>query len=941
MKQINKAGKMETNSQICHPRLKSLRYKTAIPFTLLFILATLVPDLIITSVTAAQPDKSINVPHASGKQKVLVLHSYHNMGWTRTIQEGIESVFSKSGIAVEMDIEYMDTLRHPPKDSFAYLEDLYRKKYGHISFDVILLSDNYALEFILSRRDKLFPEVPIVFCGINDFREEQLHGQSGITGVNEELDIKGTIELASRIMPNIKKFLVISDRTPTGLANRRKFERTLSGFSHKVPVFELLDNLTASDLQKHLGKLSPDSAVLLFTFQRDKDGQLFTPPEYFKLIVGSCNVPVFTFWESDSLRPGVIGGVMVSGVQQGEKSAEYALRILKGEPASSLPFIMKSPNVPILNYPLLRQFNIPKEVIPAGVIIRNEPTTLYYRYKTTIWLISFFIISLIFINIILLINIARRKRAEEALQFSKAFLDSVIEHSPHAMWISDDKGTLIRLNQACRNLLHITDDEVVGKYNVLQDTIVVEQGYLPLVKRVFEQRETAKFTLEYDSERLKNLELRERASVVLDVTISPVLDADGRLIHAIIQHVDITERKQAENESEKMLVLRKGVNLLQQSLLAPAALEEKLKVITDSIVGLFDADFCRIWLIQPGDLCEQDCVHAGVNEGPHICRYRDRCLHLLASSGRYIHTDGKIHRRVPFGCYKIGRIASDEEHKFLTNDVQNDPRVHNREWARELGLASFVGYQLRVPGEKTLGVLALFAKHPILAREDIILDGLSSTTALVIQRDYAEKSLRQTLESLRKAIQTTIQVMVSAVETRDPYTAGHQLRVADLARAIATEMGLPQKEIEAIRMAGPIHDIGKLSIPAEILSKPTKLTEIEFSLIKEHSRKGYEILKDVESPWPLAEIVYQHHERMNGFGYPRNLKGDDILMEARIMGVADVVEAMASYRPYRPGLGIEAALEEIEKNRGTFYDNTVADACLRLFRDKGFQLESA
>jgi HD-GYP domain-containing protein (c-di-GMP phosphodiesterase class II) len=122
------------------------------------------------------------------------------------------------------------------------------------------------------------------------------------------------------------------------------------------------------------------------------------------------------------------------------------------------------------------------------------------------------------------------------------------------------------------------------------------------------------------------------------------------------------------------------------------------------------------------------------------------------------------------------------------------------------------------------------------------------------------------------------------------------------------------------------------------LSKPTKLTKIEFSLIKEHAEIGYEMLKDVESPWPLAQIVYQHHERMNGSGYPRNLKGDEIIMEARIMAVADVMEAMASHRPYRPALGIDAALEEIKKNRGIFYDNAVADACLRLFREKGYKL---
>jgi PAS domain S-box-containing protein/putative nucleotidyltransferase with HDIG domain len=230
-----------------------------------------------------------------------------------------------------------------------------------------------------------------------------------------------------------------------------------------------------------------------------------------------------------------------------------------------------------------------------------------------------------------------------------------------------------------------------------------------------------------------------------------------------------------------------------------------------------------------------------------------------------------------------------------------------------------------------------YASTPIYEQDR--LAGAVLTFSDITERKNAEKQLQDTLESLRKAFGATIQVMVSAVEARDPYTSGHQLRSADLARAIATELGLPQEKIEGLRMAGSIHDIGKLSIPAEILSKPTKLSEIELALIKEHANRGYEMLKDVESPWPLAEIVHQHHERMDGSGYPKNLKGDEIMIEARILAVADTVEAMASHRPYRAGLGIEAALNEIEKNKGIFYDNIVADACLRLFREKGFQLD--
>ena len=216
------------------------------------------------------------------------------------------------------------------------------------------------------------------------------------------------------------------------------------------------------------------------------------------------------------------------------------------------------------------------------------------------------------------------------------------------------------------------------------------------------------------------------------------------------------------------------------------------------------------------------------------------------------------------------------------------------------------------------------------------VSGVRSTMVDVTERKCTEEKLRQSLEKLENTMESIIQAMAKIVEMKDPYTAGHQKRVAQLACAIGREMGLSEERLSGLHMASVIHDIGKIYVPAEILSKPGKLTEMEFGMIKSHSKVSFDILKMVEFPWPIAQIVIQHHERMDSSGYPLGLGGEDILLEARILSVADVVEAISSHRPYRSAFGIDKALEEIEENRGTLYDSRVVDCCLKLFREKDF-----
>ena len=206
------------------------------------------------------------------------------------------------------------------------------------------------------------------------------------------------------------------------------------------------------------------------------------------------------------------------------------------------------------------------------------------------------------------------------------------------------------------------------------------------------------------------------------------------------------------------------------------------------------------------------------------------------------------------------------------------------------------------------------------------------------ERKKAQAEIDRYIGRLEQAMESTLRAVSSMVELRDPYTAGHERNVGELAAAIGTEMGLAEARVKGLRLAGYVHDIGKISVPAEILSKPSRLTPMEFELIKGHCQSGYDVLKDVDFPWPVAEVILQHHERLDGSGYPRQLRDGEIILEARIMAVADVVEAMSSHRPYRPGRGLNAALEEIEKNRGGIYDAQVAAACLRLIRDRGYKL---
>lgn len=506
-------------------------------------------------------------------------------------------------------------------------------------------------------------------------------------------------------------------------------------------------------------------------------------------------------------------------------------------------------------------------------------------------------------------NALQRKKDAEYLIASENYYRTLFEDSGAPTITFEEDFTITRANAECLRLFQYSREHLVGR----KWTDFVPLDKLEILQKYHYLRRTGLHQVPGQYEiQVIDKEGKTREGLV---RVSEIPGTSS----FIATFIDLTDLKRKERVLQAISAITTAMNYTDNE-------KDLLDTVCQNIVEI--GEYQLVWVGYLTDTPEQKvniAASAGFNQG-----YTDE-LNIALND--------------PQRGYGPTGIAIRTGQNVVCNCIGTNPNFQPWvEAATQRGYKASITLPL-IYKNIVFGALNIYSKEVgiFTSEEEQHLGNMANDFAYAISSMRIRQNLQKVNQDLENSLVKMSRLLLQAVsslgtalDARDPYTSGHQKGVARLAVAIASEMGCTQDQIESIAMASNLHDIGKISIPSEILSKPGKLPGLEFDMIKTHCEAGYEIIKNIEFPWPVAKIILQHHERMNGSGYPHGLKGDDLLLEARIIAVADVVEAMASHRPYRAALGIEAALDEISKNQGSLYDSAVVQACLKLFESNSF-----
>jgi sigma-B regulation protein RsbU (phosphoserine phosphatase) len=493
---------------------------------------------------------------AKKKKQILVLNSYHKgLSWTDNIVRGIESIFPADSYDYEVDFEYMDTKRHFHPEYFKQLARTYKLKYEDSPFDVIIAADNDAFNFARQYRSELFPNVPLIFTGINNFTDEMIKGQKRVTGVVEETDVQSTIDIALKLHPYTREIVVINDRTTTGVAMKKEVLKVMPAFQNRVQ-FTFFDDFDIPELKDRIRKIPYDSIILLLVVNRDRTGNFFAYEESLAVIYQEATVPIYSVWDF-YLGRGIIGGMLTSAYAQGKTAAELALRILEGEAVENIPIVRKSPNQYMFDYRELQRFRVRQAQLPQESIVLNTPDTFYAQNKMLIWGIVATIVFLSVIIVILMANIVERRKIEQALRESEEKYRDLYDNAPDMYHSVDADGVIVECNETEARMLGYEKSDLIGR--PISD--IFSQASREIHARDFESIKMQPVVLGLEREIVR----KDGTTFPASLNVFVELDKNGAMLKTRTIMHDMTERKRVEEQLRNSRELLRNLSAHLQS----------------------------------------------------------------------------------------------------------------------------------------------------------------------------------------------------------------------------------------------------------------------------------------------------------------------------------------------------------------------------------------
>ncbi|MHB8709619.1 MAG: ABC transporter substrate binding protein [Desulfuromonadales bacterium] len=484
----------------------------------------------------------LRADHYLPRHRVLLLNSYHpGYTWSDGIETAIRTELARTDHELEFAVEYLDTKRFRSEQIFPGAEAFLLAKYRHRQPDVLIVADDAALQFILMRRSRLFPGVPVVICGVNDFTDDMIAGQTRITGVAQDLDMAGTIDLILRFHPQVRQIAFISDSSETGMMNRQRFRQARAPFHERVNFVELSD-LTHAELVAALRQLPADTVILHTTVARDRNGLVLSPEGSIALLTENTSHPFYGMLEHSIGNEGV-GGIITSAALQGETAAAMALRILHGEPADRIPVVRNTPTRPMFNYPALQRYRIDEATLPEGSVVRNRPSSFYQDHTAVVWMAGIRFVLLAGLVVALLTNVLKRRQAMILLKARKNQLQQVIESMPAGVFLADRHGKVIMTNSAGARIWGGERKVGIEEYGVYKGWWADNGRPLSAedwgMARAIRAGETS-------LDELIDIEAFDGERKTINHSAMPLRDVEGTIIGGLVVIQDVTERLRGE-----------------------------------------------------------------------------------------------------------------------------------------------------------------------------------------------------------------------------------------------------------------------------------------------------------------------------------------------------------------------------------------------------------